>query len=754
MSLSSSSPSRSFLLALAGVLACTKPDASPGVVTPPTDQPEAEAPAEPFENPGGMWMPAQLADRYHVETLAKLGLEFDPLALSKPLEFPLGAVISLGGCSASFVSEKGLIITNHHCVTGALNYNSKEGQNLHDTGFLAKNHAEELWAGPTQKIWVTRAFTDVTPAMLDGLDAIPDPQKRWEEVGKRSSEIAAKCEEGKTDTRCTVSSFFEGAQYFLIEQLELRDIRIVHAPHAGVGVFGGEVDNWRWPRHTGDYSFYRAYVGPDGQPADYSPNNVPYQPKYHIEIATDDLDPGDLVFVAGYPGRTNRLKTASDVEIAVEWFYPRRIARMQQYIATLERVTAGNEALAIKAEPTLRSLHNGLTNTIGQLEGLSKGLAAEKAAQEQALRDWIAADAQRKAKYGTVLDELAALDAETVPTREHDAALEELADASMLLVRARDIVGAAKRRAEGAGPTDKERTKYEQSLTVQQTRFAKEIDRAVLELHIERAAKLPADQQPELLKLLAGPGPYDIQALGEALDKLYAKKATKLDDPKQVMKLYSKATLEELEKSKDPFIKAALAVKPALETVQARQAAMAGKLAILRPLYIEALREFAASKGETLAPDANSTLRVTYGTVRGYAPQPGAPVYEPFTTASQMLAKHTGEEPFNLPEAVRKGIEAKNFGPYVDPEIGELPINFLTDLDITGGNSGSTTFNARGELVGLVFDGNYEAMASGWVFMPEITRAIHVDVRSILWMMDAIDGADWLLEEMGVEPAL
>lgn len=744
--------SSSFLLALAGVLACTKPDASPGVVTPPVDGVTSEQTQPPFENPGGMWMPSQLADAHHVEILEKLGLEFDPLALSKPLEFPLGAVISLGGCSASFVSEQGLIITNHHCVTGALNYNSKEGNNLHDSGFLAKTQAEELWAGPTQKIWVTRAFTDVTSAMLDGLDAITDPQARWEEVGKRSTDIAAKCEEGKTDTRCTVSSFFEGAQYYLIEQLELRDIRLVHAPHAGVGVYGGEIDNWRWPRHTGDYSFYRAYVGPDGQPADHAATNVPYKPKYHIEIATGDLDEGDLVFVAGYPGRTNRLKTASEVAVAVDWFYPRRIARMEQYIATLEQVTAGSEALRIKAEPTLRSLNNGLTNSKGQLEGLSKGLAAQKAAQEQALRDWIAADAGRKTKYGTVLDELAALDAEQAPTREHDVALEELANASVMLVRARDIVAAAKKRAEGGALTDKDRTKYEQGLAVAQTRFAKEIDRAVLRLHLERAAKLPADQQPELLKVLVGAGPYDAANIDKALDKLYAK--TKLDDSKKVLDLYSKATMAQLEKSKDPFIVAALAAKPALEAVQTRQSTVAGKLALLRPVYIAALREFAASEGKTLAPDANSTLRVTYGTIRGYAPRPDAPVYVPFTTASQMLEKHTGEEPFNLPEAVRKGIEAKNYGPYADPDFGELTIDFLTDLDITGGNSGSTTFNARGELVGLVFDGNYEAMASDWVFMPEITRAIHVDVRSILWVMDAVDGADWLLEEMGVTPSI
>jgi hypothetical protein len=751
--------SRSLLVVLAAstALACTKPDASPGVTKPiddTTDEPVVDA---PFANPGGMWMPSQLADPQHVANLQKLGLAFDPLALSQPTEFPLGAIISLGGCSASFVSEKGLIITNHHCVTGALNYNSKAGHNLHDTGFLAKNHGEELWAGPTQKIWVTRAFTDVTTEVLGGLEAIADPQARWDEVGKRRETLASKCEEGKSDTRCVVASYFEGAQFFQIEQLELRDIRLVHAPHPGVGVYGGEIDNWRWPRHTGDYSFYRAYVGADGAPADFAPTNVPYQPKYHLEVATGDLDEGDLVFVAGYPGKTSRLKTATEVRDAVDWYFPRRIARLEQYIATLEQTTAGNEALQIKAEPTLRSLNNGLTNARGQLEGLSKQLAADKATEEQALREWIAADAGRQERFGSVLDELAGLDAEQAPMREHDATLDELALASTLFGRARAIVGAAEKRGKGEAASAKEIEKFGQGLTVAQTRYAKEIDRAALRLHLVRAAGLPPAQQPELLRVLVGAGTIngaaiDEAAIDKALDKLYAK--TKLGETKKVLDLYTKATLAQLEKSKDPMIVAALAARPGLEAVSTRQAVMAGKLALLRPRYIEALRQWAASQGKTLAPDANSTLRVTYGTVRGYAPKPGAPVYVPFTTASEMLAKHTGEEPFDLPESVRTGITNQNFGPYVDPEFGQLTIDFLTDLDITGGNSGSATLNARGELIGLVFDGNYEAMASDWVFMPDLTRSIHVDIRSVLWVMDAVDGADWLLEEMGVTPAL
>jgi V8-like Glu-specific endopeptidase len=731
--------------------ACTKPDAAPGTDTPPVAalEPVVEEPG--FANPGGMWMPAQLGAGDHAQTLKALGLEYDPAALTQPTEFPLGAIVSLGGCSASFVSPEGLIITNHHCVTRALSRNSTAEENLIDDGFLAKTRAEERWAGPGQRVYVTISFTDVTEQVLGGLDEISEPQARWKEMQARRSKLADDCEAAATDVSCTVASYFEGAQFFQIQQLELRDIRLVHAPDAGVGVFGGEIDNWRWPRHTGDYSFYRAYVGPDGKPADHAEDNVPYTPKHFLKVATEDLDPGDLVMVAGYPGRTSRLKTADEVEEATTWAYPRRIARYEQYLAVLDQTIGTDPTLRIKATPLVRGLGNGLTNSKGMLDGLGKGgLAEQRRAQEAELQAWIEADAQRKADYGTVLAEIAALNAEGRATRERDEAFTELIRASSLLGRARMIVGAAEGREGDKGPTAAAIKSTETSLGEEHKAYARELDRAILRLHLQRAAKLPADQRPEALALFVKGDELDDAAIDKALDQLYAK--TKLEDPKQVMSLYSKAKLGSLKKSKDPFISLALALAPMIDAAEQSASVRAGKMAVLRPRYIAALREFAASKGQTLAPDANSTLRVTYGTVRGYSS--GGNDYEPFTTASQMLAKHTGEDPFDLPEAVREAIAAGNFGPYVDPELGELPINFLADLDITGGNSGSPTLNARGELIGLVFDGNYEAMASDWVFMPEITRSIHVDIRSVLWVMDAVDEADHLLTEMGVTPSL
>ena len=300
-----------------------------------------------------------------------------------------------------------------------------------------------------------------------------------------------------------------------------------------------------------------------------------------------------------------------------------------------------------------------------------------------------------------------------------------------------------------AGMQERNWPRIKQRLEVGAKRYDQRLDRARFKLALQRVAAVPEDKRPEAYDLIVGKGKTDDKDIDAALDKLYKK--TKLEDVGNVVKQLDKATTKKLEKSRDPFMKLAFALKPMIDEYEERGSKFDGAMASLRPKYVAALKEFS---GGTLAPDANSTLRITYGTVRGYAPSPDKPVYTPFTKISEMVAKHTGEDPFNAPQNVRDAVKAEKFGPYVSDEVGEVPVDFLADLDITGGNSGSATLNAKGELVGLAFDGNYEAMASDWIFIPEITRSIHVDVRYILWVMDAVDGADHLITEMGGSPAI
>lgn len=748
-----------FALALVGVFACatTSGDngggAQPGEGAAPSPSAVVTSTPTPFENPGGMWMPAQLAQQ--ADTLRRAGFGLDPAVLTDPTAFPLGAVVSLGGCSASFVSPDGLIITNHHCVTGYLQENSTPERNLLKDGFLATDRADERSGGPLARVYVTRKVESVTEKILGGLDSITDPSARYKEIERRRKDVVATCEKANANTRCQVASFYDGAEFFQIEQLEIRDVRLVYAPSEGIGVFGGEIDNWRWPRHTGDYSFLRAYVGADGKPADYSKKNVPFKPPHHLKVAQDAIDPGEYVMVAGYPGRTNRLKTAAEVQEAATWYYPRQIAMYQEYIAVLEGTSRGREELEIKAAKKLRGLNNYLTNFKGQLDGLVKGkLADEKVRLEGELRAWIDGDAGRKAKYGDVLATIESIAEADAKTRDRDQAEADILHGAALLGVAEKIVTMAEERQKpdaerSAGFQQRDLARQEQALAALDKSYDPDLDRAVFKLFLERAARLPEDQRPTALKIILGDGPIDGARIDAVLADLYAK--TKLGKAKDRIALFKKASVKSLKSSRDPFIQLALALRPTIEASKKEREARAGALAAVRPRYIEALRTF---QGGVLAPDANGTLRVTYGTVRGYRPRPGAPIYRPFTVLSELIAKHTGEEPFDAPDGLLEAAKSRKFGPYVDAELGELPVNFLADLDITGGNSGSATLNAKGELVGLVFDGNYEAMASDWIFMPEITRSIHVDIRYVLWVMDAVDHAEGLMTEMGVQPTI
>ncbi len=753
-----------FAAASALLLACGgEPDALHPQTPQPPQAPEATKPAETarlaqgpkatFENPGGMWMPHQLAS--HAEKLKELGLQIDPALLTDPTSSVLGAVVSLGGCSASFVSPDGLVVTNHHCATGALQYNATPEHNLLKEGYLAKTRADEKSNGPTARVFVTNAVKEVTTEVLAGIDGIADDLARFKKIEARQKELVAACEKGRPGVRCNVARFYEGAQFYQIEQLELRDVRLVYAPSSGVGNYGGEIDNWRWPRHTGDVSFFRAYVGKDGKPADYAPDNVPYHPKQHLKLATSPLREGDLVFVAGYPGRTYQLKTKSEVDEAVEWSYPRRRDLCDEYLKLLGEVSKTDKEVAIRATPTVRGLGNALTNTKGQLEGLVKGgLAAKKAKVEADLRAFIEATPAEKATNATLLDEMAKAHAETAAHREPDAQLREIGQFTKLVGALNAVVRMAEERAKPDADRDpdyQERNwkRLEQAQVALDKSYHRTLDRAIMKLALRRIAQHPEKERSPALALVLGKKPPTDEAIDKAVDALYA--TTKLEDSAARVALLNKATTADLKKNPEPLLKLALALRPLLKAADDRDDQYAGKMAVLKPRYVKALRDF--TKAE-IAPDANSTLRITYGTVRGYRPTPDAPVYRPFTMLSEVVAKNKDAEPFNAPARLIEAARAKKVGSYADAKLGEVPVDFLSDLHITGGNSGSATMNAKGEIVGLAFDGNYEAMASDWLFQPSITRTIHVDMRYVLWLMDAVDGADHLVKELGATPSV
>jgi hypothetical protein len=703
----------------------------------------------------GMWMPQQIPDL--AQKLKAMGFEGDPAAFADLTGQPMGAIVSLGGCTASFVSPEGLIATNNHCVQGSLQFNSTPQKNLLVDGYLAKTREEELSNGPGSRVFVTVSVKEVTDVITGKIDPRLDDRKRFDLVERRVKERVAACEAG--GLRCSVSAFFGGLRYFEIAQLEIQDVRLVYAPAAGIGNFGGETDNWRWPRHTGDWSFYRAYVGKDGKPASFSKENVPYKPARFLPVQPAGLKEGDLVFVVGYPGRTQRHQTYAEVRDTTDWTFPRFIKSAEEQIAILEALGKTDPELKIKAAGRVRGLNNSLTNRRGQLEGLVKGgILAKKEKNEKDLAAWIAADPARQKEYGDVLPALAALSAEAEKTRERDGVFSSLFMASSMLNAAHSAqllsVEKAKKSDMEREPEYQERnwTRIREGQDRAQRTIDARIDRALLSWAMGYVAALPADQRIVGLDKLVGLTPGMTKAdSGSAtsayLDKLYA--GTRMADKEFRLGLLDETTAQ-IAATQDSMVVLALALDPLYQANREATKARQGASLRLRPRYMQALL---AQSGGLVAPDANGTLRVTFGTVKG-KPGPDGTTWTAFTTLKGVEQKATGQGEFNAPARELEAIQALRAGkqtPYILPALGDVPVDFLSTVDTTGGNSGSPTLNGKGEFVGLLFDGTYDTIASDFLFDPVNTRSIHADVRYMLWVMSAVDGAEHLIREMGVK---
>jgi len=709
--------------------------------------------ASPVAADEGMWMPQQIPDL--APRLAQLGFTGDAKMWADLTGFPMNAVISLGGCSASFISPDGLIATNHHCVQGSLQYNSTPEKNLIVDGYLARTREEELSNGPGSRVWVTVAVTEVTDAITGKLAPKLTDRQRYDAIERRIKERTAACE--KDGLRCRVASFFEGLKYFEIAQMEISDVRLVYAPPQGIGNYGGETDNWQWPRHTGDFSFYRAYVGKDGKPAAYSKENVPYQPKHFLKVSPNGASPGELIFVAGYPGRTQRHETFAEVKERTEWGFPRYVRRNREMIAILEEVTKGSKELAIKAEPRMRGLQNGMKKNEGVLAGLVKGgILARKESKQKALEAWIAADPERQKEFGPALAGLAEMQAESEKTREKDAVFGALYMNSPLLATANQLYRLSLERPKkdlDRDPSFQQRNwaRMKEGLERMERSYDNRLDRPMLRYVLHEAAALPADQRIAPLDALVGfaagmPKEEAAKKVEAFLDALYA--GTRLPEKEFRLSLFDKPT-KEIVDTNDAAVKLAVALHPMAEAAREREKANEGKRSRLRPVYMRALL---AQAGGLVAPDANSTLRVTFGRVMGVDPRDGMR-YLPQTTLQGVLDKHTGEGEFDAPDSLLEAAKALRAGkktPYFDEKLGDVPVDFMSDVDTTGGNSGSAVLNAKGELVGLLFDGTLETVASDFLFDTEKTRSIQVDSRYLLWVWDAVEGAKNLLDEAGV----
>ncbi len=706
----------------------------------------AAAPAAAAE---GMWLPSQLPSI--AGQMRAAGYRGDPGALADLTAAPMNAVVRVGGGTGAFVSGEGLVLTNHHVAFGVIQYNSGKGRDgverdLIRDGYIAADRAAELPASPDFRVLVTTGFERITDRVLAAARGRTG-RAYYDAVDAAGKAAVAECE-AEPGYRCSVATMDYGRDFYLVRQLELRDIRLVYAPPSAIGRYGDEIDNFMWPRHSGDFTLLRAYVGRDGKPAPYSPDNVPYRPPSHLQVSLQPVREGDFAMLAGYPGTTFRHRTASEFRDQVGWQLPWRVETFGALVEVLEEAGARDRAAATLYASQLASLKNNLKRAQGELDGLRRSDAAAVRAQDEArMLEWLARqpDAARLRRDIAAVERL--LDAARA-TRERDQLFGLMRSQTQLLRSALQLQRLAVERGK---PDAQRETGYQQrdealiegQLRQVQRRYSPEVEQALLAELLRRYHALPADQRlPELDAVFGG----NDEAGREALSRLYGQ--TRLGDEDARLALF-RAPPEEIAASDDPLMRAAATLLPAVLRLEAEEKERAGELLRLRPSYMQALTGFRASQGRAVYPDANGTLRVSYGRVSGMSPRDGIE-YRPLTTVAGILEKHTGVEPFDAPQALRDAIARGDFGGTADPVLGTQTVNFLTNLDTTGGNSGSPVLDADNRLIGLNFDSNWESVSASWMFDPRYKRAIHVDMRYMRWLMAKVYPAPHLLAEMNL----
>ena len=696
----------------------------------------------------GMWVPQQLPEI--AGPLKKAGLKLNPEQLANLTGDPMGAVVSLGGCTASFVSPQGLVATNHHCAYGAIQLNSTAEKNLIKDGFNPASLADELSAGPNARIYVLDEITDVTAEAKAAMAAAgSDHAKRSKALEAFGKKLTGDCE-AEAGFRCRLYSFMGGNTYRLFKNLEIKDVRLAYAPPGSVGKFGGDIDNWMWPRHTGDFAFYRAYVGKDGKPAAFSKDNVPYQPKHWLKIADKPLGAGDFVMVAGYPGRTDRYALAAEFENTEQWRYPAISKAYKDQIALVEAAGKANPDIAVKYASSMAGWNNTSKNYDGQLEGFQRnGVLGIKQREEAAVLAWLKSQGEAGKAALQAHAQLEALVAQDRQTQERDLVAGMFGRTGVLGTATtlyRLAIEKAKPDAEReSGYQERDLPGIEGSLKQMERRYVPAMDRQLQDYWLQRYVALPAGQRIAALDTwLGGNGQSAVESALKRLD------ASALGSTEERLKWF-KADKAAFEASTDPAIQYAVALMPTLLQMEQKAEIDRGKSLQARPLYLQAIADYKQSKGEFIYPDANSSLRITFGNVKGYTKLDGS-VQQPFTLLEQVAAKETGKEPFDNPKALLDAVAAKRHSGLADKRLGTVPVNFLSDLDITGGNSGSPVLDAEGKLVGLAFDGTIESVSSNWVFDPVMTRMISVDQRYMRWIMQEVMPAPQLLKELGVAP--
>jgi hypothetical protein len=691
----------------------------------------------------GMFLPDAIAT-LPLEKLKKRGMKVKPTDLYNPNGASIkDAIVLVGGGTGEFVSAEGLLLTNHHVAFDALVSASDEKNNYGETGYTARTRADEL---PAQgyTVSVTQELKDVTAEILNGLsDATPNDE-RAKTIAERIAAMEKDGSKPADGVRVRVTPMNEGLAYYKFTYFVLRDVRVAYAPPKNIGFYGGDDDNFEWPRHCGDFTFMRAYVGKDGKPADYAKDNKPYKPAKYLSISMGGVKENDFTMIMGYPGATTRYRESYSVAYNQDQRLPFLVDMLTNWIEALQDAGKYDAALRVKLQSDIFGLANTQKAFSGGVIAMRRAnIVPQKRAAEAAFTEWVKADPARQAKYGDIFGKFAEAYAELNQSGIRDAIIQQMGNASPVLglaIAARRVSeqrqsnpqaadGQAQRARGQAGAALAERTPF---VEVERVKWL-----------LRRAAELPAGQRIEPLEArFANPdAAARLRAEDEAARAFAGSKNFASAEAFDRLLTMTPAQLNELN---DPALDMAAKLVNELDNAASRTQRFNGAVLPLRRRFLAGMTEM---KGK-LYPDANRTLRFTYGDVKGYVPREGMN-YLAFTTLAGVVEKDTGREPFNAPEGLKQAYAKRDFGPY--NVNNNVPVNFLTTNDIIGGNSGSPVLNGKGEQVGIAFDGNYEGLGNDFFINEPTNRTIVVDIRYVLFVTDRFGGAGYLLKELDLK---
>ncbi|UCH92723.1 MAG: S46 family peptidase [Candidatus Aminicenantes bacterium] len=692
----------------------------------------------------GMWMPHQIKE----SGLKAKGLKIPLVELYNENGTGLmNAVVHFRGGTGSFVSKKGLILTNYHVAYGALQRASDREHDYLAHGFLARTTAEEIPAYGYY-IDVFLGYEEVSSTVLKHLKPHMTAEQRIKTLERIEKKLTAKAEKKGKDLYCTFKSMYSGNQYYLFRYKRLHDVRIVYAPPRSIGIYGGEIDNWMWPRHTGDFTFLRAYVSRDNVGVPYSPENVPYQPTSILKVSIDGVKPGGFTLVTGYPGSTYREYTLAEFQFEIQRM-KQRIDTYKLIIRFLEQVTKNDRALRIKYASMLLGLNNGLKYRIATLAGSQKQSIVERKKDiEEKFIQWVEQDAREKKKYNTVLTKMEDFIRDNRDFYRKYRLFSDLTSiyrGPALLVQAYLVF----RTAEEKQKPDIKREKdfQEKDLPNIKTRIQNaersydlETDKAYFKFLLNRMLTFDKSLVPGVFLPVLQGGEARIE---KYVDQLYTTEI--LTDPKKRLELL-RLKPSQLLGLNDPLINLAAALENELRLLREKEKVVNQQRQDLRKVYIAGLLEMYQGK---IASDANGSIRFSYGPVKGYHPRDGV-TYLSHTTLTGVMEKETGAYPFEVPAKLKKLHQARDFGKYIDKDLDNIPVCFLNIIDSTGGNSGSPVLDANGEIVGLLFDGVYESVIGDYFVVTEFQRVINVDIRYVLFVTEKFSGAHHVLKELGL----